>query len=189
MHIPRTFTVLLLAVVMLPACSQHTDPATRIADTTTNILDTAKVLVRTVTAAELTMTPEQRKQSGPTLDTFYLTSYQVGVRGEQVADLLVAYKSATDAAAQGTLLERVEAILPVLERDLAKLTGITIPGASTEIVTLVQNLAALTNTLKAEAERLRAARQTPAALLYLPPTPPPAAAGGGLLTLTALRAV
>lgn len=170
-------SVLTVALALtLTACSQNPDPAIRVADTANDIMASTKVLVQTVVQAELTMTPQQKQQSGAVLDQFYLTAYQVGVRGEQAADLLDAYKAATDAASAGSLLERVEALLPVLERDIQKLAGIALPvGNTAEIVKLVANVQRLATTLKTEAARLRSSRTT--ARLVEPPNRQPASSG------------
>lgn len=114
-----------------------------IARDTSNVQQSVKVLIKAVSAAELSLTPAQKTnatlQNG--LDQFYKSAYSIGSRGEQIADALVAYEAATDAATKGTIAARIQALLPLLQGDLKTLTGINLgPIATSEVVQLVTNV-------------------------------------------------
>jgi hypothetical protein len=164
----RTATILVLVAAMASTAATcrrtNPDPASNVASDVSDVMKSTKVLIRTVTAAELTLSAEQKKRVAPVLDQFYLTAYQVGARGEQAADLLVTYKTATDVVKQGELSQRIGNTIALLQTDLGKLTGLDLTGLnSADVVKLVQAVVASVNTLRAEADKIGALRNPPQA--------------------------
>jgi len=136
---------------ILPACAARTShlPSTLAADAS-RVQKSVKALVQVVALAESGLTPAQKAdpQVARALDQFYLAAYAVGARGEQVADLLVAYEAA-DPAGQATIADRVQAVLVLLQSDLLRLTGVNLgPLATSEVIKLVQNVNAVVAALQ-----------------------------------------
>jgi hypothetical protein len=135
---------ILLTLCTLAGCASRSTGhiPSDIAIETANVERSVKALIVAVSAAESTLTQAQKTPAVVrALDQFYLSAYNVGARGTQIADALVAYEVAKDAASRGTIAARIQALVPLLQADLRTLVGIDLgPVSSADIVKLVQNV-------------------------------------------------
>ena len=166
--------VLLLCLCTVSGCASRSTGhiPSDIARDTTNVEKSVKTLIQAVSAAELSLTPAQK--ANPTLNTaldqFYLSAYNIGARGEQIADALVAYEAAKDAATKGTIGARIQALLPLLQTDLKTLVGINLgPISTSEVVKLVANVNSVVTAIQRAAQQ-RVTVVPPQAALRLVPS-------------------